>query len=186
VARRAVGRRAAGLALALVVAGASSCSSSSGSAASVDPHQIVTTLLTTLHRQRPSITIQAACPSGIPVKVGATFSCSVSLDGVAVSYQVQITGVSGSGVTISSRPSEPIIDTRQAAAAVTAKLAPQVADATVTCGTARFIQLPVHGTFSCTVSAQGQSATLGATVEDDQGNVAFSGAGPSATPPGSP
>jgi len=183
VVRRAVGRRVAGLAVALV-ASTSACSSPAGK--TIDPHQLVTSLLTTLHRQRPTITIQAACPSGIPPKVGATFTCSVSLDGVAVAYAVQISGVSNSGVTIASRPTEPIVDTREVAAAVTAKLAPQVAGAKVTCGEARFVQLPVRGTFTCTVSAGGQSGTLRATVQDDQGNVTFSGDATAATSPGSP
>jgi hypothetical protein len=183
VGRRAVGRRVAGLAVAL---GAAVTACSSSAPPTIDQHEIVTTLLTTLHRQRPSITIQAACPSGIPPKVGATFTCSVSLDGVAVSYAVQISGVSSSGITIASRPTEPIIDTREAAAAVTAKLAPELAGATVTCGAARFVQLPVHGTFTCTVSAGGQSDTLRGTVQDDQGNVAFAAATPAASSPASP
>jgi len=191
VARRAVGRRSPGplaatAASVAAMVGTGACSSGSSPAPAVDPRQIVTTLLTSLHRQRPSITIQAACPPGIPTKVGATFTCSVSLDGVSVSYQVQITGASASGVTIASRPSEPIIDTREVAAAVASKLAPQVAGATVTCGGARFLQLPVHGTFICTVSARGQSATLHATVQDAQGSVAFSGDGAGVAPAGSP
>jgi Domain of unknown function (DUF4333) len=139
-------------------------------AGKVDSQQVDVKLLDYLHQTRPGVTVSVGCPSGVPVKSGATFQCSVSLDGAPTSYTVQVGTITGSRYDIEAQPTEPIFDTQQVAAAVKQQ---EGADTTVDCGKVRFVQVAVNGTFMCTVEVGGQTDTLTATVTDKQGGVSF-------------
>jgi hypothetical protein len=131
-------------------------------------------LLSTLHRQRPGVDVEARCPNAIPSKPGTTFECSVILDGAETLYTVTVSHVAGAKDYLEMEPAAPIFDTQQVAASVRQQVG---AAATVNCGSARFVQVPVHGTFRCSVVTGGQTSTLTATVTDSQGGVSFAAGG---------
>ncbi|HEY2427441.1 MAG TPA: DUF4333 domain-containing protein [Acidimicrobiales bacterium] len=158
------------------VLGAGALAGCAAGASTIDSRQVDVKLLDFLHRERPGVTAEVACPHGIPIHPGTTFSCSVVLDGSATSYTVRIDNVAGSRYAIAASPSEPIFDTQQVAAAVKQQ---EGAGAAVDCGKARFVQVAVRGTFRCSVTAGGQRQDLTATVTDPQGGVTFA-SGPAA------
>lgn len=143
-------------------------------ASKVDPQQVDVKLLTFLHQSRPGVKVDVSCPSGVPVKAGARFTCSVGLEGDPTSYTVRIENVSGSNYDIAAQPTDPIFDTQQVATAVKQQ---EGAGTTVDCGATRFVQVPVHKTFQCRVAVNGVDEVLVATVTDPQGSVSFSAGG---------
>ncbi len=154
-----------------VLAGALVLLAGCGSTAKVNPKQVEADLLASLHRQRPNVAFGVRCPSGLPLKVGTTFTCTVIFDGSPTSYTVEITRVSSSQAEISTRPTQPVIDTETVVSAIQAQLG---AGSTASCPGPRFVQLAVHKTLTCTASVKGQPQRVTATLEDDQGTVSFS------------
>jgi hypothetical protein len=165
--------------VAAAVTSAAALAACGASPSTIDSRQVDVKLLAYLHQERPGVTASVACPPGMPIRTGASFSCSVVLDGATTSYTVRITHVAGSRYDIATAPSEPIFDTTQVAAAVKQQ---EGAGTAVNCGSQRFVQVSVHGTFKCSVVVGGQQETLTATVTDAQGGVSFA-SGPSTTGP---
>ncbi len=162
-----VQRFVTGAALAGALAVAGGC----GSSARINPHQVEADLLASLRRQRPGVIFTARCPTGVVLKVGAEFTCTVTFDGTPTSYTVQVSSISQSEAKISTRPTDPVIDTDTVIDAIRTKLGP---GSTASCPTARFVQLQVHKSLTCTATVKGQQQTVTATLEDDQGYVSFS------------
>ena len=143
----------------------------------VDHRQIEARLVASVSGQKPDVMTTAACPSGATAKVGATFTCRLTLDGDPVAYLVTVSSVHGPRFDADTRPAQPIIDTRVVSSSVRDQLGADGAQASVSCGPHRFVQVAVKATFGCTASTGAQQVALTATVEDDQGNVSFRTAG---------
>jgi len=146
----------------------------------VDHRQVEQQLVGLVANQEPGASATASCPSGIVARRGASFRCSVRIDNDPVEYTVTVTTVNGSHYETAAAPSAAVVDTSQVAVAVRQQLG---APATVSCGRARFVQVPAGATLSCQVTVGSRHETL---VVDDQGRFTFGGATRTTTTPSSP
>jgi hypothetical protein len=147
----------------------------------VDHRQIEQQLVALVAGQEPGATASAACPAGIVARQGVAFRCTVRIDNDQVEYTVTVTAMHGSHYETSAAPSAAVVDTTQVASAVRQQIGSPV---TVSCGKARFVQVPAGATLSCQVVAGGHTQTL---VIDDQGRFTFGGnASTTTTAPNTP
>ena len=190
-------RRWAALAAALVVG--SGCGSGNGSATDVPTTSTSAPVTTAMppqgsvseeieqelaegqKRSTPDLAVGAAtCPETVPATPGASFECSVDVEGVAVPFRVTLAGtsdpLSGGDSQFLFEQAPPLIQVSTVVARITDELKRQghdVAPLRVDCGPAKVRVLAAGGGFDCALSGGGPTQTVRVTVQDDKGSLTF-------------
>jgi hypothetical protein len=131
----------------------------------------------------PTLTVgEAACPAGAPEPTaGSAVTCTVTMEGVAVPFQVTYLGAlaetEGGGESYEFRASEPIIVVETIVSDIRRQAADQLRVApdrvTVDCGTAKVQVLGVGEGLSCTVNDGRTTRRLAAVVADETGSISI-------------
>lgn len=140
----------------------------------VDTQQVENVVLATQKRATPDLDVRdPSCPARVVVSEGATFRCTVVLEGVVVPYDVTLKDVNSGSQTGSYdiRPADAII------------LVPKLVDALqhnapgthIDCGPQKILVLAVAATFDCQATpgqpANAPAQTITLRVDDVNGNV---------------
>jgi hypothetical protein len=113
-------------------------------------------------RTLPGLAVGAAsCPAELPSAVGGTATCTVVVERVPLSYEVQRLV----GGRFEARPVRPVVTVRDLAAAVQARLA--APGATVQCGGAPILQPAAGQPIPCQITGAGPSRTANVQVAAD-------------------
>lgn len=108
-----------------------------------------------------------ACPANEPFRVGTSFTCAVTTNGLDAHWQVVLTEQK----TLLITPIDTVIDVTRAQADITSQLATrEAAPVTVDCGGDHFRVVGLGATFACAVRG-GTSPTVEARVIDIAGTV---------------
>ncbi len=161
----------------LVVAGAG-CgdrSRSSGpttptTAKAVDTREVESLLVSTQKRATPEFEVRdPSCPARVVVAEGATFRCTVVVEGVVAGFDVSLRAVDSGNRTgqFEIRPAQAIVPLTRLVDVLRAG----VPGANPDCGPDRVRLFDVGATFSCVVSTPQASQTLTFRVDDLTGNV---------------
>ena len=180
--------RAVALACAAVVAAAvlGACSGSGGraepdatptTARVVDTQQVESLVIATQKRASPDFDVRdASCPARVVVKEGATFECTVVVEGVVAPYTVTFTDVNVKAKTggYDLRPAKAILSVPKIVDFV--KTSATDPAARVDCGTQRVKVLDPGATFACRLSDATGDHTVTLRVDDVSGKVTLLGA----------
>lgn len=124
------------------------------------------------------IDAKASCPTGIKIKKGGTFDCTIELGGVKGKVLVTQNDESGN---VSFEVTEGFIIGAKVEAAIAANLKENnIAATAVSCGAA--VRPSVPGTFTCTAQAE-QPLTLEVTIKNQRGTIDWKLLQPPAPPP---
>lgn len=158
----------------------SGCSSGEGdegagstptTAKAVDTREVESLLVTTQKRASPEFDVRdAACPARVVVTEGATFQCTVVVEGVVAPYEIRLVDVDGGNKTgrYDIRPAKAILSIPKLVDA----LQRNTPGARIDCGPERVKVLDVGATFGCQVTTpQGQQQPVTLRVDDVAGNV---------------
>ena len=107
-----------------------------------------------------------SCPEKFDVSPGASFECTVEIEGVRAPYTVRSTAD-----RFEAGPAKPIIGTAKLEGLIKGKLSPGAANAQVDCGPAPVRVTEVGATFPCTVSDGSDTQTVKVLVKDVMGTV---------------
>ena len=133
----------------------------------VDTREVENTLVATQKRATPDLDVRdPACPARVEVSEGATFACTIAVEGVIVPYSVTLADVA-TRIRYNIRPAKAILLLSKLADALRA----QVPDATVDCGPERIKVLDVGATLDCRLSNRTTARTVTFRVDDVDGNV---------------
>ncbi len=108
-----------------------------------------------------------SCPDSIPLVVGASFECTVEVEGVKASYLVSLPSL---GV-IQANPVRAIISTAAAVAYVRSNLPQDLRGVVVDCGPAPVQIVEVGGAFPCAISDGSSTQTVQVVAHDNKGTV---------------
>ncbi len=108
-----------------------------------------------------------SCPDTIPLIVGASFECTVEVEGVKAPYLVSLPSL---GV-IQASPVRAIIGTAAAATYVRSNLPQDLRGVVVDCGPAAVRIVEVGGTFPCAISDGSSTQTVQVVAHDNKGTV---------------
>ena len=137
----------------------------------VDTQEVESLLVSTQQRASPEFDVRdPSCPARVVVEEGATFQCTVVVEGVVAPFNVTLRGVNSGSRTgqFDIRPAKAILSIPKLVDVLRAR----VPGASIDCGQERVRVLDVGGTFQCRVTGGGQpdqSITL--RVDDVLGNV---------------
>ncbi|MBL8621618.1 MAG: DUF4333 domain-containing protein [Myxococcales bacterium] len=122
---------------------------------------------------------KATCPTGIKIKKGGTFDCTIELGGVKGKVLVTQNDESGN---VSFAITEGFIIGAKVEAAIAANLKENGLAATgVSCGAA--VRPSVPGTFTCTAQVPDQALTIEVTIKNQTGSIDWKVLPPTAPPP---
>ncbi|HVL28066.1 MAG TPA: DUF4333 domain-containing protein [Acidimicrobiales bacterium] len=137
----------------------------------VDTQEVESLLVSTQQRASPEFDVRdPSCPARIVVEEGATFQCTVVVEGVVAPFNVTLRGVNEGSRTgqFDIRPAKAILSIPKLVDVLRAR----VPGATVDCGPERVRVLDVGATFQCRVSGGSQpEQTITLRVDDVLGNV---------------
>jgi hypothetical protein len=144
-------------------------------------HQISTHLATQYGIPAPAV----ACPSGVRLVPGRTFTCSTLIDGQTLLVHGTLTDASGHfDVTLG----QAVLPTTKAASTLASQITAQYKEpASVDCGPRAVLVVAPGGSFTCTGTVGGQPKSVVVTVENSNGKVNYSvlsptsGSGPNVT-----
>jgi hypothetical protein len=144
----------------------------STTARQVDTREVEQLLVAAQKRASPDLNVGAAsCPEQVPVTDGASFQCTVLVEGVVAPYTVTLVNVNAQNRTgrFDLRPAKAIV------------LVPKVAEyvksvatdptARVDCGTARVLILDTGATLDCQLTDSRGPHPVRVRVEDEHGRV---------------
>ena len=133
----------------------------------VDTREVENTLVATQKRATPELDVRdPSCPARVEVSEGATFSCTIAVEGVVVPYQVTLADTA-TRIRYNIRPAKAILLIPKLVEALRA----QAPNATVDCGTERIKVLDVGATLDCRLADRSTSRTITFRVDDVDGNV---------------
>lgn len=133
----------------------------------IDTREVENTLVATQKRATPTLDVRdPACPARVEVSEGASFSCTIAVEGVIVPYQVTLADVA-TKIRYNIRPARAILLISKLVDA----LRSQVPNATVDCGPDRIKVLDVGSTLECRLSDRTGARTVMFKVDDVDGNV---------------
>jgi hypothetical protein len=163
--------------VALLALGSAACSHSGGgkaetstTARAVDTQQVESVVLATQKRATPTLDVRdPSCPARVVVTEGATFRCTVVLEGVIVPYDVTLKNVNSGSKTGS-------YDIQPAAAII---LVSKLVDAlqrnapgtNIDCGPQKILVVAVGATFDCQATRNLTTQKITLKVDDLSGNV---------------
>jgi len=137
----------------------------------VDTQEVESLLVSTQQRASPEFDVRdPSCPARIVVEEGASFRCTVVVEGAVAPFDVTLRGVSSGSRTgqFDIRPAKAILSIPKLVDLLRAR----VPGATIDCGQERVRVLEVGATFECRVTGGGQpDQTITLRVEDVLGNV---------------
>lgn len=109
------------------------------------------------------------CPEGVSTDEGATFECTVVVNG----QDLVVSVVGEGGTRFSFEQRDAILDLAKAEETFTAQFSEQVGSpVTVSCDEPTVRVVPVGGTVNCTVTyGDGTTSVVEMTVQDKDGNV---------------
>lgn len=137
----------------------------------VDTQEVESLLVSTQQRASPEFDVRdPSCPARIVVEEGATFQCTVVVEGVVAPFNVTLRGVNSGSRTgqFDIRPAKAILSIPK----LVDVLRTRVPGAAIDCGGDRVRVLDVGATFQCRVSGAGQAdQSITLRVDDVLGNV---------------
>ena len=137
----------------------------------VDTQEVESLLVSTQQRASPEFDVRdPSCPARVVVEEGATFQCTVVVEGVVAPFNVTLRQVNTGSRTgqYDIRPAKAILSIPK----LVDVLRSRVPGATVDCGPERVRVLDVGATFQCRVTGEGQpNQTITLKVDDVLGNV---------------
>lgn len=118
---------------------------------------------------------EASCPNEVTPEEGATFECTVDVEGVDAPYTVTVTGLEDGddSAHFEFEPSRPIIDVSKVVEFIRSQLNEGVGDVEVACGDEAVIVTDVGSTIDCSVSDGTTTEDVQILVKDLQGTVEF-------------
>jgi Domain of unknown function (DUF4333) len=162
------------------------CSGSGGRAKSadtpttaraVDTQEVERLLIATQKRASPDFDVRdASCPARVVVSEGATFECTVVVEGVIAPYTITLKDVNGRKKTggYDLRPSKAILSVPKIVDFV--KSSATDPNARVDCGPDRVKVLDPGATFDCKLTDAAGDHTVTLRVDDVSGKVTLLGA----------
>lgn len=126
----------------------------------------------------PNLDVGAAtCPEDVAVENGATFQCTVVVEGVDAPYKITMSDVDedAENAYFDIKPAKPIIDVSKVVGFLESQLTSDRAGATVDCGDEAVIVTEIGSTIDCTVSDGGESEKVAVLVKDLQGTITLGG-----------
>lgn len=129
-----------------------------------------------LKERNPSLPVGAvACPAGIKIVEGATFQCTVEMEGVQAPFSVTVTDVDASAGTFNTdwKPTKAILVIDPIVKHLKSRLQDQAPNATVDCGTAPVRIVEVGSAIDCIISEGSNRLVVRGVVEDVDGSVRF-------------
>lgn len=129
-----------------------------------------------LKERNPGLPVGAvACPEGIKIVEGATFQCTVEMEGVQAPFSVTVTDVDASAGTFNTdwKPTKAILVIDPIVKHLKSRLQNQAPNATVDCGTAPVRIVEVGSAIECTISEGSNRLVVRGVVEDVNGSVRF-------------
>jgi hypothetical protein len=172
---RTAAAAAAVVALAAVACGGSDDGSDAGPRP-VDTEEVESLLVATQRRTSPDFNVGAAeCPEQVTVSEGATFNCTVMVEGVAAPYIVTFADVNARNQTgrYDLRPAKAILSVPKLVELVKSLAADP--GARVDCGPARVLVADVGATLQCRLSDTEGGHTVNLRVDDIEGRVTVTG-----------
>ena len=137
----------------------------------VDTQEVESLLVSTQKRASPEFDVRdPSCPARVVVQEGATFQCTVVVEGVVAPFNVTLKGVSSGSRTgqFDIRPAKAILSIPK----LVDVLRSRVPGSTVDCGPQRVRVLDVGATLECRVTGGDQpDQTITLKVDDVLGNV---------------
>jgi hypothetical protein len=112
----------------------------------------------------------AACPRGLELREGMTFTCKLDVSGARLPYRVRLTHVHEARVSISASPAGVVLSASRIGDFVGSTLPKTSSGAKVDCGGA-FVVAKVGDTIACTLTLGSQEQPLKVTVKDDSGQL---------------
>lgn len=129
-----------------------------------------------LKERNPGLPVGAvACPEAIKIVEGATFQCTVEMEGVQAPFSVTVTDVDASAGTFNTdwKPTKAILVIDPIVKHLKSRLQNQAPNATVDCGTAPVRIVEVGSAIECTISEGSNRLVVRGVVEDVNGSVRF-------------
>jgi hypothetical protein len=171
----AISRRvtAAALFVTCLLLPACSTSVSIGDSGGPDLSEVESRLLAEQKAESPDLVVEdATCPDDVTIEKGATFECTVSIEGIEAPYTVTVTENDSEAETASFHfePAKAIIDVSIIVDFIQGKVS---GSGTVDCGDEKVVIADVGDTIDCTVSDGNDSFDAGMVVKDLDGTVAF-------------
>jgi hypothetical protein len=137
----------------------------------VDTQEVESLLVSTQQRASPEFDVRdPSCPARVVVQEGATFQCTVVVEGVIAPFNVTLKGVNSGSRTgqFDIRPAKAILSVPKLVDVLRAR----VPGATVDCGPDRVRVLDVGALIDCRVTGGNQpDQTIRLKVDDVLGNV---------------
>ncbi|MEP9365463.1 DUF4333 domain-containing protein [Nocardioides sp. CN2-186] len=166
---------AAALVPVLLSIGACSASVSTGSDKEYDADKVAGLVQDAQEKATPDLDVSdATCPDDVELKKGATFECTISIEGVEAPYTVTITEVGDTSARYSMDPAKAIISVDAAVGFLEDQATAQGLDGvTVDCGDAAIIVQDPQTTFPCTLTNGGQTQDVELLIEDLDGTVSI-------------
>ena len=114
---------------------------------------------------------RATCPSGLALREGMTFTCTLAVSGSRLPYRVRLTHVHGD-VSVSAVPKGVLVSGTKMRAFVRSTLPRQAHAADVDCG-GPFVVAPVGSSIDCTLVLGSQTRPVKVKVLDAAGRVSI-------------
>jgi len=173
------------VAVALAAVTAASCSGSSGkvkgatptTAKAVDTQEVENLLVATQKRASPDFDVRdPSCPARVVVSEGASFQCTVVVEGVVAPYTITFKQVNGAKKTggYDLRPTKAILSVPKVVDFV--KSSATDPNARVDCGPQRVMVLDAGATFDCRLADATGDHVVTLRVDDVSGKVTLLGA----------
>lgn len=140
----------------------------------VDSHRTADAVGAYLRKQLPDVQVgSVACPEGVKVAEGATFTCTAEVADSQLPVTVTLSHVSDGDYTYELKPAKALIDTEKVVTEIRSRLPAQAAAAKVDCGTSRVRVVEVGGTIPCTISLGARRQAVQTVVDNLDGTVHF-------------
>ena len=138
----------------------------------IDREQVEILLKQRQTERNPRLAVQSAsCPDGIAARVGESFECTVTVEGVQAPFTVTIAEVLGKRIRYDLRARVAIVDVPHVVDFLRSRLEPQWRSAQIDCGAAKVRLVEVGGAIDCTASNGTRTRAIKAVVEDRDGTI---------------
>ena len=132
--------------------------------------QVEQFVLDTQRTSTPELKVaNPSCPQRLDLVPGASFECTVEVEGVKAPYTVSIPAAG----SIQATPAKAIISTAKGVEFIRANLPPAAASAVVSCGSEAVRLVDVGAALSCTISDGAGTQTVKLVAKDTKGAVSL-------------
>lgn len=142
-----------------------------GSHQRLDVSEVEAAIAASQRRRTPNLQVgKADCPRDVLAETGASFECSLAIEGTQAGFVVRLGEVTGGTARYEIRPSRAILDVTGVVAFLKGRLEGPWQQAEVNCGTARAVVVDVNQALDCLVTNGQAIRAVQAVVEDLDGS----------------